>query len=98
MIDASLMRAPFEFGDRLAVADHDRAIGHRRQLFEFRCRQQHREAGVAQLAHDLRDIGFRADVDAARRFVEQQELRIRSASQRASSTFCWLPPESSRIG
>ena len=39
------------------------------------------------------DLGLGADVDSLRRLVEDQDGRAAAASQRASATFCWLPPE-----
>jgi len=43
------------------------------------------------------DLGFRADVDAVRRSSIAM-IRAPEASQRAISTFCWLPPESEPTG
>ena len=34
-----------------------------------------------------------ADVDAARRLADQQHLRRGASISRASTSFCWLPPE-----
>ena len=48
----------------------------------------------ASRLHQRVDFGLRADVDALRRLVENQDRRARSTSQRASATFCWLPPDS----
>ena len=42
-------------------------------------------------------LRLRADVDAARGLVDDQELG-RRASHFASTTFCWLPPESDATG
>ena len=55
----------------------------------------HAEALLGELVDEGLHLGLGADVDAAGRLVEQQHLRVQ-ASQRASSTFCWLPPDSSR--
>ena len=41
------------------------------------------------------DLGAGPDIDAAGGLVEQQHPAVRS-SQRASTTFCWLPPDSMR--
>jgi hypothetical protein len=45
----------------------------------------------------LEDVGLGADVDAARRLVEQQH-RGSVSSALPSTTFCWLPPLSEPIG
>ena len=42
------------------------------------------------------DLGLGADVDAARRLVEDQHARLRVEPLARASTFCWLPPESLR--
>ena len=41
------------------------------------------------------DVGLRPDVDALGRLVEHEHPRLQR-NQRAMTTFCWLPPESSR--
>ena len=43
------------------------------------------------------DLGLRLHVDALGRLVEDQE-RGAVASHFASTTFCWLPPESAETG
>ena len=48
---------------------------------------------LGERLHQRVDLGLRADVDALRRLVEDEDAGS-VASQRASATFCWLPPES----
>ena len=50
----------------------------------------------ASSAHQRVDLRLGADVDAARRLVEDQDARARSPAIWPSTTFCWLPPESCR--
>ena len=59
-----------------AAAQHDDAVGEREDLVEFDRDQQHRLAGVALGDDALVDEFDRADVDAARRLADQQDLRI----------------------
>ena len=44
-------------------------------------------------AHQLVDLLLGADVEAARRMVEDQDPRACAFSHLASTTFCWLPPD-----
>ena len=44
-------------------------------------------------ADQLVDLLLGADVEAARRMVEDQDARACAFSHLASTTFCWLPPE-----
>ena len=44
------------------------------------------------------DLLLGADIDAAHRVVHQHDRRAAADSARANSTFCWLPPDSDRIG
>ena len=50
------------------------------------------------LLDDLVDLGPGTDVDALRRVVEHQHVRAACRSARATSTFCWLPPDRLVIG
>ena len=62
--------------DRPAVAhDHD-AVGDAEEFVDFR--RDHRDCAArrGEIADDARDLALGADVDAARRFVEQQHARI----------------------
>ena len=56
-----------------------------------------RSSRPASRALDQRvDLLARADVDAARRLVADQQQRLAPAAPRPNSTFCWLPPLSAR--
>ena len=79
--------------DDAAAAEHQDAVGHGDQLAGIVADQDDRHALGRQLRNDAVDLGLGADVDAARRLVEDQEPG-RGISHLASSTFCWLPPES----
>ena len=65
-----------QVGDRAAVAQDEHAIGALDDLLELRRDHQDAEALVGELADQRLDLGLGADVDAARRLVEDQELRI----------------------
>ncbi len=41
--------------------------------------EHHRQPLLSHFADQVIDVGFRADVDAARRFVEEHHLRLSSA-------------------
>ena len=75
---------------------HDDPIAHRQQLGHFRRDQQNRDSLGGPLIHQRVDLPFGAHVDAAGRFVQQQELSDAVRIHLARATFCWLPPESSR--
>ena len=51
-----------------------------------------------ELAQDAVDLGLGADVDAARRLVEEDAPAGRTDSILAIATFCWLPPDSVETG
>ena len=46
---------------------------------------------------DAVELDARAGIDTARRLVGEEHRRLLRASERANSTFCWLPPESVAI-
>ena len=68
------LRAAKLAGDA-ALVHHERAIGQADDFFQFARRKQNRNAAAGQLVHQFVDFFFRADIDAARRFIEQQQLR-----------------------
>ena len=45
-------------------------------FLEFGGNHQHAEPLVGELLDEALDLGLRADVDAARRFVEDQQFRV----------------------
>ena len=51
-----------------------------------------------ELADHGVDLGLGADVDAARRLVEDEHAWAGCSSHLLSITFCWLPPESLATG
>jgi hypothetical protein len=57
------------------------------QLLKLRRDHQHAQAAFGQLVDQRLNLRLGADVDAARRLVEQQQRGLLQ-SQRASSTFC----------
>ena len=59
-----------------AAAEHDDAVGEREDLVEFDRDQEHRLAGVALRDDPLVDEFDRADVDAAGRLPDEQDLGI----------------------
>ena len=92
--DAELLlgRGRRELADDLALVDDEDPVGEREDLLELERDEQDAAALVALLdeapVHEL----DRADVEAARRLGGDQHRGLRSIS-RASTTFCWLPPE-----
>jgi hypothetical protein len=82
-----------ELADDLALVDDEDPVGEREDLLELERDEQDRAALVALLDEAAVDELDRADVEAARRLRGDQHLRV-AAISRASTTFCWLPPES----
>ena len=72
-------RALMHHGDAVADADH---------LLHVAGDHQDGDAGVGERAHQLVDLALGADVDAARRLVEDHDLRGCIDSHLASTTFC----------
>ena len=62
-------------GER-AVAHHEDPVGHADQLGHLGRDHQDRDALAREPAHQVVDAGLRADVDAARRLVEDQHARL----------------------
>ena len=84
-------------GHDAAAAQHQHAVAHPGQFVEVRGDHQHRGALLDRGPDDPVDVGPGPDVHALGRLVEQQQRR-RCRSQRASTAFCWLPPDSAEIG
>ena len=55
--------------------------------------EQHGVAVRGEFGDQRVDLGLGADVDATRRLIENQQLTLRGEPL-ASTSFCWLPPES----
>jgi hypothetical protein len=81
----------------LAIAHDNDPIGITHQLFQLGRDDQQRQTVGAQGFNQADNFGVRADVNAAGRFIEDQELRF-GQQPAGSSTFCWLPPERNSIG
>ena len=63
----------------LAAFAHDQdAVAHREHLGQVRADQDDRHSPRGQLVDQLVDLGLGADVDAASRLVEDQDLRVAS--------------------
>ena len=62
-------------GERPLV-HHRNAVAHPQHLFHVARDHQDRDAPVREAAHQLVDLRLRADVDPARRLVEDQHLRL----------------------
>ena len=79
-----------QIGDRAAVAQHEDAVGAFDDLLELGGDHQHAEALVGELADQRLDLGLGADVDAAGRLVEDQQLRdrCRASAPAAPSAGC----------
>jgi hypothetical protein len=59
-----------------AFVHHHDAIAHAQYFGQLRRNHQHRDPLTGELAHESVDLGLRADVDAARGFIEDQNLRL----------------------
>ena len=79
-----------------ALADDEDAVGEPEHLGHLAGHEDDGDALVGEAPDEGVDLAARADVDAAGRLVEQQHAGSRASSQRARTTFCWLPPESVR--
>ena len=80
-----------------AAEHHADPVAQLHDLVQLGGDEEHRRPGVA-LGDDLVvDELDRADVDAARRLIGDQQLSGRLNS-RATMSFCWLPPDSVIVG
>ena len=59
-----------------AVAHHQHAVGDMDELGQVARVEQDRIALGGEVAHQLEDLALGADVDAARRVVEQEDARL----------------------
>ena len=65
-----------QIGDGAPVAQHEDPIGAFDDLLELRGNHQHAEALVGEFLDERLDLGLGADVDAARRLVEDEQLGV----------------------
>src|SRR4051794_20433583 len=65
-----------QLGDGAAIAQHDDAVGTLDDFFELGGDHQHAEAMVRELLDERLYLGLGAHIDAARRLIENEELRI----------------------
>ena len=70
-----------DFAGDPALVDHQQAIRQRHHFFELGRHEQHRAAGIAQRHQLAMDELDRADVDAARRLRDEQQLRLRARTR-----------------
>ena len=80
-----------------ALVQHQDAVADADQFRQFRRNRDDADALVGEVAQDRVDLRLGADVDAARRLVDEEHRGL-TASSFASATFCWLPPESVDTG
>ena len=76
MIRSWVASAPRQFCRQLALAQHQHAVAHGQDFRQLGGRHQHGRTFLGQVAHQGVDLGLGADVDAARRFVEQKDVRL----------------------
>ena len=76
MIVSSSAFVPVELLDDAALPAHQDAVGELQDLRQVGRDHHHREAVVGEPVDELVDLGDGADVDAARRLVEDDELRL----------------------
>ena len=65
-----------ELGDAAPFAQHEDPIRAFEHFLEFGGNHQHAEPVLGELLDDALDLRLGADVDAARRLVEDQQLRV----------------------
>ena len=65
-----------EVGDGDAVAQHEYAVRALDDLLQFRGDHQHAEPEIGEFADEFLDLRLGADIDAARRLVEDEQLRV----------------------
>ena len=67
---------PRELAGQPALVHDEHAVGHAEHLGQLARDHQHRDAAPGELGEQPVDLGLRADVDAARRLVDDQHLRL----------------------
>ena len=96
-IRSSAAGAALEAADDAAAVEHHRAVADPGDLLDVGGEHQHGKAAVGECPQFEIDLAARADIDAAGRLLEDEELRRRRPASATTQTFCWLPPESVRI-
>ena len=76
MMFSRVMSSLGDLADLAPVAQHRDPVADRDQFVELGRRHQQRQALLAQLADQRHDLRVRADVDAARRLVENEDARV----------------------
>src|SRR4051794_10073765 len=67
---------PRELARQPALVHDEHAIGHPEDLGQLARDHQHRDPAPGELGEQPVDLGLRADVDAARRLVDDEDLRL----------------------
>ena len=75
-IRSSVTCVALERGDRLAARHHDHAVAQSLELHGVARGDDDRDAARGDLAEDAVDLGPRADVDALRRLVGDEDRRL----------------------
>ena len=70
-----LLRRPTrQFARETALPHHQNSVGNLQQFRQFGADHQDRCAGSRKTIHHLEDFDLGADIDAARRFIEQENF------------------------
>ena len=85
-----------DLGDQLALAHDEDAAADADELLELGGDDQHAEAGCGEGAERAGRARPWSATSTPRVGSSSSSTRHSCSSQRASTTFCWLPPESSR--
>ena len=94
MTATSLASRAVEDAALAAAAQHHDAVRQAKHFLEVGADHDHRHAGLREVGDDIVDRRARADVDAARRLVQDEHAAAAAAIHLAITTFCWLPPDS----
>ena len=76
MMFSSVMASPDDLAADLALADDDHPIAHTDQLRQFGRDDDDADAVARQIPQDGVDLGLGSDIDAARRLVQEDHLRV----------------------
>ena len=76
MMFSSVMASPDDLAADLALADDDHPIAHADQLRQFGRDDDDSDAVAREIPQDGVDLCLRPDVDAARRLVQEDHLRV----------------------
>ena len=99
MIRSCVASAREQLAHQPALAHDEHAVGHAEHLGQLAARSSGsaRPCAASSLEQAVH-LGLGADVDAARRLVDHEQLRVRWPATWPSTTFCWLPPDSRSTG